>query len=1127
MHTHPRTPESTPLSWKRSPLFGLILLALMLVLVLVLLSTLFSSPAAAQVTCPTADFEGRIRADTTISGEVYMTGDVTIRNKATLTIEPGTTIYICGEYDLIVGDITDGYDGHLIAEGTSTDPITFTAADPALKWGRILFNGAAVPIKFSSLRHVILEHGGGNNPLAERSAAIEIAASAGTDGTTPLIDEVTISDSGSYGIYARTRSTDDTPPALTNLTISGSARAPILLYAAAAGGLGGGHTLTGNGEDVIEIRAGTVLGGSVEYDQTWLNHAVPYKLVSDFGVVTIDGDNEPILTIEPGVTLLIGESSGFWVQQGALVAEGTASEPITFTRVDNSSPAWRNIRVTFEALPGATRLSHAVIEHTEDTSGAIYLSNTKASFDHLTLRENSGPGIRVRNSFVNVSDSTFTGNQIGVLFTVGSQGVLRGNTFLGNIDGGVVNDDSRGSCVDAIGNYWGSANGPRDTSAEPDDCGNAVSNPDGSEAVSDNVAYTPWLPGDGDELADASSIQPEEPWVIADGVQQNKLTVTVRDQQGTPLVGKQVQLATTLGTIIQPTAPTNANGVAIAAITSTDTGNAVITGRNVTDNQQLSAVGAVRFWQGYGDTGGLIDPTGAPYASPDLIVNGGPVQAGFPLSFSVPMQNTNAVPVEVRVVYSATGLNIGARFTQVDEVTRVLQPGESWNAPGDWTPTITQKTCIQARIEFTLLGDPDALALPQNSGTTTVQKNVASGASGGGSTPEDPEPEPEPEPEPDPPPEPEKCPPPPEDDDFQPELQDSESENMEEVVKHQKKQSVNWGYVVCRIRNLGDPPMRGYESVVEVPSYTFPLIEPGPNVTQAQADALNSLSEHSAQIRGLNDAIRITLDRMGGAAEAERWTDAARQLAAFREFTRQVVEELRSYADATDALLAATEDAGIADVRYIPDDYAAELAQLQSSGFDAETLAFYKAAGLSDAQIESTLEYTISLLNGRTFLPTSRYEIWRNQRDRARELADQLEEQYGVSAVKPAQSGNPVAIPVTPLTEQFEVGNPTDRTATVELLVRPVDLPVNWTYDLSATSITLEPDETASVTLTLRPRNNQMIEETEIQVAVEGFIGSENIGGILFEYRSPRYYATADEVPTDTSGSLFLPLIER
>ena len=69
----------------------------------------------------------------------------------------------------------------------------------------------------------------------------------------------------------------------------------------------------------------------------------------------------------------------------------------------------------------------------------------------------------------------------------------------------------------------------------------------------------------------------------------------------------------------------------------------------------------------------------------------------------------------------------------------------------------------------------------------------------------------------------------------------------------------------------------------------------------------------------------------------------------------------------------------------------------------------------------------------------------------------------------------------------FSVGNPTDARATVELRIRPVDVPVDWSYRLSDGAPVLDPGETAKVFLEMDP-NGSMLRGRVVRFGVEGYI---------------------------------------
>lgn len=87
--------------------------------------------------------EGEITSDRTISGECTLRGVVTVKNGATLKIEPGTVVK--GETKSLLV-ITQ--DGKIDAQGTSTQPIVFTSSKPegnrtSADWGGLIIIGKA------------------------------------------------------------------------------------------------------------------------------------------------------------------------------------------------------------------------------------------------------------------------------------------------------------------------------------------------------------------------------------------------------------------------------------------------------------------------------------------------------------------------------------------------------------------------------------------------------------------------------------------------------------------------------------------------------------------------------------------------------------------------------------------------------------------------------------------------------------------------------------------------------------------------------------------------------------------------------------------------------------------------
>lgn len=1005
-------------------------------------------------------------------------GGPRIGDNATLTLEPGVQIGLPAEANLTVDT-----GAALVAEGTPDQRIGFFALDPAQQWGRIQLGTGSATIT-TTLRYADLRDGGAPRDAVE-AATLEIRAPDGTPAGL-LIDHVSIRNSGTYGLFARVAGNDDTPLSLSNLTITGSAQAPIGLYVAAARGLGGGNTLSGNARDTIDIWTGTVLGGRMDFSQQWVRQPVPFYLRPDFGGLRI-GDGAT-LRIDAGNTLLMSETMGIEVQSGRLLMQGTASAPITMTRVSDASGAWGTIFLGTGNQ--GSEFSHTRMFSGGDTDATVVVSEGAANFSHVTIRNSPNAGVRVRAPFVSITDSELQLNRIGVLFQFDGNGAIRRSTIANNTEGGVIAEDNRGLCIDAIGNFWGTGDGPADTDATADACNSTATNDGSGNAVSANVQYAPFLTGSDGGVADNSRIDIADLWVIADGVQTTTVTVRLRDQQGMPLVGKTIALSTTRGTLTGPISPTDATGIATAIISSTTTGDALITGYNITDDQPLAAIGAIVFWQGRGDFGGLISPNGAPFDSPALLLEGRPFEAGRPISFRVPMQNTRSVPLSVTVSYAETALNIGGEFRPVDVVNRVLQPGETWDAAGGYTPLITGHSCVQARIEYTPLGTTIAqggggiLQVNRDNRPSTDKRNRPPKLSPGL---------------------------------FSPNPRKRYKETAKKYREVTEFLDVNLSFQTnAALAQHGD-----FTVIATPPTYTPISFPPDADITPELSQALNAVSAAAADVGELGAVLLVTRGRLEGATQAEDFAAAGQQLAAYRDYKAQYATALDLLADRLEALAAAYQAAGEPDATITVADFEQYRETLRTTGYPPELVNQFRNAGLNDALIEALRQDELATLDAGEFAVMSFYADLRDEVAALRADAAALRERYASISTARLAQGSPNSYRIDPVTSSFVVANPTDSTATVNLLVRPAGLPINWSYSLDHANPELAAGATTTVTLNLSPGDAPVIEDAEVRVAVEGYINGELVGGVLVQQRIPAVPAT------EPTRRVYLPLIVR
>jgi hypothetical protein len=1050
------------------------------------------SPTAPTADCSNGNFVGTYQdQDLTLSGDLYVTGNVTVRNNVTVTLEAGTNVTLCGAYRIRM----EG-GGNLRAIGTEAAPITFDADNPAVPWDAIQFLGEA---NHSVLRHVILNDSGGDDPAALKGS-VEFLNLAANPQPSPTLDHVTVNSSGAYGLYLRVNSDDATPPSITNVTIHNSANAAVLANAQALGGFGSGNIYTNNAPNSIQVIAG---GASRLYrNQTWRDQGVPFEILGQAIVASAaGGDPFPTLTIKPGTTflmhpaaeLLIGVSLG---RGASLVAEGTAEAPITFTRLNDSSAPWRGLRLQLYPETQA-RLQHVALSYGGSVGLAMIeqLGAGMLTLDHVTASHSQVAGLHARGS-VSVNDSAFEFNQTGLGFWFTADVIVRNSVIRNNVNAGLVSLDSganfNSNCIDAIGNFWGSADGPADSHNQADACGNARSNAGAGDGVSGGVLYEPWLPDDG-PLLDRGAIRPDEFYVIANGVDSTVVTIRLRDAQGNPLAGKAVQLNATVGTVAQPTQPTDANGVTTAMIFSTTPGFAYLSANNLTDDTPIAGLGGVTFWQGAGDAGGLISAGGAPFASPQLVISGRPFQVGFPVGMRVPMQNSNPYPLDVQVIYGVSNLGIGARFTPVYTATATLQPGENWDAQGVWLPVTTGHRCIQATI---IPGDAPASPLhPLFHNTTTRQQNTN---------------------------------------------QDPCNPNNLDPGNVFPKNARGGLFTVARtfyklynlakkaneclhqmlgpggqaVLNNGE---RDYQQVVTPPTFTPPPIVAGGDLTAEQAAALNELAQTSADLLSFNLALGVTAQRLNWAAQANDLYYVDLQYQAYRDFANQYAANLDLFADQVDVLLAVVDGVDVA--YYLAEDFQITRDELASTGFDAEERSFYQQAGLSNELIGQLEQDLVAGFDSQGAESIGFGAALAEIQATSRALANRLRSQYPAPTTGQLLSPQTATIFVPPQVFTFEVGHPFTGQEMVQLVVRPVNLPLGWTYVLSLQNVTVDEGETVEVDLTLYP-GADLLEGDLVQVTVEGYVNGELVGGILMEYLTPH-------LTPRSFYDLFLPVILR
>lgn len=290
---------------------------------------------------------GEIHTDSTLTSGTYIVlGTVTVTH-ATLTINPGVTLYMSQLSSIDIGiDVNDP--ASLQANGTSSAPITITAAGNNQTngyWNSIIFHSDALS---SSMAYCDIAYGGG-----------EYYADGELDimGSKVSIKNCNLHHSSKYGIRLEGTGTGIT---IENNTITQCDMNPIYVAPNSVHLIGLTNVFDNQSKIVIANEDFSLNAAS------WKKQSVPYRLENELFIRSATGS---VLTLEPGVEIQMGNNASIFVgfdstSLGSLVAIGTATEPVKFTSY-NTSPAagdWEGIGI-YGSQTSPTILKYCVLEY--------------------------------------------------------------------------------------------------------------------------------------------------------------------------------------------------------------------------------------------------------------------------------------------------------------------------------------------------------------------------------------------------------------------------------------------------------------------------------------------------------------------------------------------------------------------------------------------------------------------------------------------------------------------------------------------------------------------------------------------------------------------------------------------
>lgn len=375
--------------------------------------------------------------------KVYvLTDDYTVPSTGTLTITSGTVIKAKDAADLIIegtlnaegkpdsliyitSEKDDSIGGDTNQDGDSSTP----AADD---WDNIQFLGGD-----GILSYVEIRYAGGNPTASADDGAIFL------QNSSPTITNVTIKSAQRAAISAA--STD--APIISNLLIEDTPFAGI------------------------EIRPGEVTSNT-----TWSITEAIYILDDDLTIAS-----GSTLRMDAGITVKLDDAADINVK-GVLNAIGTSERPITFTSIKNDAVGGDTNGDGTSSIPAIDDWDSIIFE--EGSTGLLsYVDISYSGGDNDT-----DGAIHVKNSSPTITNCLLSNNQIGIYSTGDTNTpIVNGCDLFSNKDFGIFNA-SEVAVLNALNNWWGSNQGPNDSS---EDDGNSNFSSRG-ENVSDYVNYSPW-----------------------------------------------------------------------------------------------------------------------------------------------------------------------------------------------------------------------------------------------------------------------------------------------------------------------------------------------------------------------------------------------------------------------------------------------------------------------------------------------------------------------------------------------------------------------------------------------------------------------------------------------------------
>ena len=773
---------------------------------------------------------------------------------------------------------------------------------------------------------------------------------------------------------------------------------------------------------------------------------------------------------------------------GDFNAIGLPGAPITLTGQVKTPGSWIGLVLYGSLAPANAHLEYATLEY---GGSGINGANVSVNYGYLVVRDSI-----IRNS-----------QKDGLRLNSQGYATVLNSQIVGNGAYGVRNTLTSRSML-ATNNWWGDASGP---AADLTVCSAGH-----GDRVSSGVLFRPVLTDTNTTrpfpLSDAPilTLTPRRWFAPADGATKIYFDLTLRDANGAPLPGRIVKLSASMGSVTDG-GITDATGKTLAYLTSTQTGEAEITAALDAASAcegALSPASRVTFTTPI-DVTELFPNSPASYFDGSISVSPLPVIVGVTSTIQARLTNPLTLPVTVDVSFAFAQSSIGLAFGPIKEIVgQVIPSNQSVTLSASWLPIISGHYCVQVSYTITAIGSK-RLAKPQQGGSALKQFNLNT-QQGPMARPNDKS------------------------------ILDKASNAWKAVEKLAPKGSKVqlglldhwWGFVkyVATESSLsmgGDPPRQDYDQFTEPVWHPWPATQPGGSISPARAAALNAVSNSLADVVAYASAVVVALDRYGGASEAHDLIWAAQQASARLYYQALMGSALLRYADNLESFVQVLVAEGETDVIVSPADVIAYQQALATQGFSAQEIADAHLVGLSEQAIEAFRQDILAADPNE--IAGNVLDKYTNEAAISRELGDALIQSYsfspglsisgGAGLRAETASGNTL-VQINDSLTTVVVGNPLTQTASIDLRIRRIDLPADWSASVSPAQVSLAPGEQTTVTLSILS-GSPLPQGSRPRVAVEGYASDQLLGGVVTEIFVPHY------VLYDGKYHINLPLIGK